>query len=355
MITEQQYSAARHCIECGIPFALFALPGRMEFRFLAASQVERIGVSGYGMVDDSFVIHEFDKYSDAIRIAGEYDEFTLFDANIAGCRRPLEAAVGYMVESDSYDDYCRNINEVIESLKASGGKTVMSRVKAVRSDCSPLDVACRYFQVHQHTMRYLYFTPLTGLWFGASPELLLEYSYSANTLSTIALAGTLAADSAGAWDKKNVEEHEFVTGYICGLFKSCGLEPVVGKAEERRFGAVKHLAHTVTAGGDVNVGEFMQKLSPTPALLGTPYEQALQHVKLYESRPRGCYGGWIGYFSADGLTAYVNLRCAQMAKEPGGKYIYNIFTGGGITALSSAPDEWNETECKAKTLIESII
>ena len=307
------------------------------------------------MVDDSFVIHEFDKYSDAIRIGGEYDEFTLFDADIAGCRGPLEAAVGYMVESDSYDDYCRNINEVIENLKASGGKTVMSRVKAVRSDSSPLDVACRYFQEHQHTMRYLYFTPLTGLWFGASPELLLEYSYCANTLSTIALAGTLAADSAGAWDKKNVEEHEFVTGYICGLFKSCGLEPVVGKAEERRFGAVKHLAHTVTASGDVNVGEFMQKLSPTPALLGTPYEQALQHVMLYESRPRGCYGGWVGYFSADSLTAYVNLRCAQVAKEPEGMYLYNIFTGGGITALSSAPDEWNETEYKAKTLIESII
>ena len=89
MITEQQYSAARHCIECGIPFALFALPGRMEFRFMAASQVERIGISGYGMVDDSLVIHEFDKYSDAIRIGGEYDEFTLFDADIAGCRGPL--------------------------------------------------------------------------------------------------------------------------------------------------------------------------------------------------------------------------------------------------------------------------
>lgn len=48
MITEQQYSAARHCIECGIPFALFALPGRMEFRFLAASKVERIEYPAMG-------------------------------------------------------------------------------------------------------------------------------------------------------------------------------------------------------------------------------------------------------------------------------------------------------------------
>ena len=70
-------------------------------------------------------------------------------------------------------DYIPAVNAVIDRLKERGGKSVISRTTCGSSDgIDWAAVAMRYFERYPATMRYLYFTPQTGYWLGASPELL---------------------------------------------------------------------------------------------------------------------------------------------------------------------------------------
>ena len=197
--------------------------------------------------------------------------------------------------STSRDSYSGNLQRLIDRLKASGGKTVYSRT--ICGDGRGIawsGVADSYFEAFPATFRYIYYTPETGSWLGASPELLLRRAAGSDVVETMALAGTRSDESRCGWDNKNIKEHDFVTKYISDTLARIGDSVVTGESHDVAYGAIRHLCHRISAhyGGDFI--EALNALSPTPALAGFPVSEAMENIERYESHRRGCYGGYVG-------------------------------------------------------------
>jgi isochorismate synthase len=88
------------------------------------------------------------------------------------------------------------------------------------------------------------------------------------------------------------------------------------------------------------------KLHPTPAVCGIPKENAKEMIREFEKHRRGDYTGYFGPVKTGDVSLFVNLRSAFVNNNK-----MFLFIGGGITADSKPEKEWDETELKAKTLL----
>ncbi|MDO4319804.1 MAG: chorismate-binding protein [Bacteroidales bacterium] len=252
--------------------------------------------------------------------------------------------------STTREYYIASVAGLIDRLKERGGKTVVSKV--IVGDAENVDwslAAERLFDEFPQAFCHIYYTPQTGGWLGATPELLLDVAHD-GTLSTMALAGTMPVE--GEWDHKNRDEHRMVVRFIVDCLRSLGAEPDVADTCELRYGAIKHLCTPISARvpQSVSISDILDMLSPTPAVAGYPREASIAEIAGCELHPRGCYAGYVAVSDDSGTHAFVNLRCARF--EPDGQYC--IYAGGGITADSDPAVEWKETEAKASSLINII-
>ncbi len=203
--------------------------------------------------------------------------------------------------------------------------------------------ACRLFPG-----RYiaLWHTPQTGTWLTVSPELLLS---GADGLQweTMALAGTKPLHSKRGWSEKEHYEHQYVVSHI----KDC-LEPFASsiKIEPTKEIEAGHVVHLITRfsfwkKAGCSITDLLSSLHPTPAVCGTPRDEALQVIAQNERKDRRYYAGYSGIWSKDGCRLYVTLRCAMIKKES-----LTLYAGGGILKDSNEQDEWEEILQKIQTI-----
>lgn len=254
------------------------------------------------------------------------------------------------LKSTDYNSYINRSTLLIDFLKANGGKVVLSKIYCGNHNISDYyKFMAKYFAALPQTFRYMYFTHQTGLWIGATPEILIKYDSNNQRLNTMSLAGTRRYSKINTdWDNKNIEEHNFVTNYIVEKLSSFNLNISVSPLESLRFGNnIEHLCSKIYA-KDVPsyiIGDIMDVLNPTPALAGYPLEMAISKIELYEDHSRICYGGYIALNSNNNIDAYVNIRCAHFDQSS-----FCIYSGGGFTKDSNPYDEWDEAENKIKIL-----
>lgn len=193
---------------------------------------------------------------------------------------------------------------------------------------------------------YLWSTPETGTWLGASPELLLQRT--AHELSTVALAGTLRnAPNLSDWGSKEIDEHRFVEEYIEAGIQDChytkeGPVPI-------QAGPVYHLSSTYRLDSKVNLSPLT--LHPGPALSGTPVLKSVEKIHQLEGRSRRYYAGFLGYIAPDKTyQLFVNLRCMQILEKE-----LALYAGGGITKDSQPEKEWAELQYKFSTLQSKLL
>ena len=248
------------------------------------------------------------------------------------------------------ETYINRVGELVKVLRKRGmSKTVISRVITVETPGFDwIQAAEDLWNAFPATFGYLFYTPSTGAWLGASPEKLIV-TFKPNHFTTHALAGTMPADVD--WNRKNYEEQQMVVDFIEDsleqmhvTYKEIGPKSLV-------YGSIKHLS-TVFSGELDNPEEqtvgLHDWLSPTPALSGLPREEAIDDIDEIEEHDRGCYGGYITLKSDEGVTSYVTIRCVQFDPRDGR---WAIYVGGGITPKSEPEAEWEETEAKASTLL----
>lgn len=311
------------CLAGRVPFAVYRLPG---------GSVRLVSPEEGG---DRFVVTPWcGRYDDGVSIGGV---------------APLQAMEVCDTSTDR-DDYLSSVAAIVANLRERGGKTVYSRV--VSGDASVIDwvgAADRLFDRFPDAFCHMFYTPRTGAWLGATPEILLSADPYGH-IETMALAGTLAGDAE--WDEKNRLEHEMVRTFIAETFTSSGITPDIDETGELRYGHIKHLCTRIRAtlphGADCAC--LLDALSPTPAVAGLPRGVAVDEIGRYERHKRGCYAGYISVSDHEGLHAYVNLRCVHF--DPHGRYC--VYAGGGITADSDPETEWRETAAKAAPLLEII-
>lgn len=252
--------------------------------------------------------------------------------------------------STSRSQHKEGVLSICNGLKELGrGKTVLSRVitgNGPACDCNLfwVEVARELFDTHDGCFRFIYFTPETGAWIGATPELLLKNDLSTGDASTMALAGTrLRVEDNKVWDNKNIYEHDMVVDYITDILRSSAATDIHMTERNLHYQLITHRCHDITFNmKGIDIASLLDRLSPTPALAGFPLEESLTRIACLEQHPRRCYGGYLAVHDSNNFEAYVNLRCAQFYDAD-----YCIYAGGGITADSDPDSEWIETEKKS--------
>lgn len=255
-------------------------------------------------------------------------------------------------------EYFEQIEHYLSDIrKGKLDKAILSRVVYAPKP-ENFDVLSCYEHIesaYPKALAYVFYHRESGLWMGATPELLLKKQEE--DIFTMALAGTQVRreDERYHWREKEIDEHEWVSDHIAEVFLAKGY--ALKEREERKTvesGPVAHLQTAFVFNEKVDSSSLKQligQLHPTPAIGGWPVEASLQCIHRYECYDRKYYAGILGEWSGEHhADLYVNLRCMQI----GGDKIA-IFVGGGITAASDPEEEWEETCIKSKTMADKIL
>lgn len=353
LIRNEVSKAVKKCMRQSIPFAVAFMPDSNECLFFAARETVELN-GGIPEGWNGFITAKF-ALGDSQNPIGIPAQLSVEDILASDSDQNINQSDSDSKgqESTRYADYCDIISNVVESFESIGTKVVISRLISNESAVHPLNVAEKYFSSFTACFRCLYYTPQTGLWIVATPEILLSYSATENRLRTMSLAGTRKVGE-NAWDVKNEMEHKLVTDYIAERLKSEGLEVNIGEPCELRFGVIEHLCNHIEASGEIDVMKLAMKLSPTPAVCGWPVDSAYAKIRNYERHDRGCYGSFIGIASDCEVNLFVNLRCARIIPQDNNSFQYEMYSGGGINKMSVAETEWTETEMKIGPLYKLV-
>jgi isochorismate synthase len=197
---------------------------------------------------------------------------------------------------------------------------------------------------------------------GASPELLV--ARRGRTVYANPLAGSAprfgdpAADRASAEEllgsSKDREEHAIVAEAVEeGLAPFCvelerDLEPTV-LATANVWHLSTRFSGTLSS-PQADALTLALALHPTPAVCGTPREEAASLIRALEPVARGGYAGPVGWVDADGDGVWaIALRCAELDGATA-----RLFAGAGIVADSIPHREFDETERKFRAFLDSL-
>lgn len=241
-------------------------------------------------------------------------------------------------------DHLNTVNAAIEAIRSEElEKVVVSRSEFWTTPLAPERLFQSKCEMYPDAMVYLLAHPESGVWLGASPELLLQRR--GNEFETVSLAGT-KSNLNGEWTEKDRREQELVTDFITHRLRSVGAQGVKQlAAEDRKYGAIQHLESRILFSSAVDEASWLKELHPTPAVGGAPRNKALEFIETNEIQDRGYYTGYLGWSQKAESNYFVNLRCMQCFADG-----FRLFAGGGIVSGSDAVGEWEETQAKIETI-----
>lgn len=307
-----------------------------------------------GFHKNSFVIAPFfSKEVEVISIPKE-NELPIEDFDILIQKEQLFndfSIYDFPEQSTTKEKHIATITQVIRKIRDKElEKCVISRVISEKGKISLTDTFKNLSEAYPEAFIFLYHTPYSGTWIGASPELLM--SYHDEQLDSMALAGTRKRGVQGKWSEKNIYEHEIVSSYILDTLRNKGIRAIKEDTKTIAAGPVEHLmtkVHASSVNGN-EVFDILKNLSPTPALSGYPRDKSIEIISGLEEFKRGFYGGYCGWFDSKGeFDFFVNLRSMRVEAER-----YCVFVGGGIVASSEPETEWIETQRKSETILSQL-
>lgn len=339
-------------------FALFRLPFRQKCT-LMLQKAHSASSSGIGSLDTSagFVIAPFDTASlptlivkpDVVKhFSSSAIPRHLSDTLSSCCHRNSTPDPVY---SPTREDYSADFAKFHQRLLDNDFYKLVLARKAVDprdTAVSPTELFSRACQFYPRLFIALFSAPQCGTWLVATPELLVNRN--GNRCHTMSLAGTMAyqGDSHPEWNKKNIDEQQFVTSYILDMISPFTKNITVNGPHTVRAGELLHLRSQITFTDDTGApsSAIIGALHPTPAVCGLPKQPAMRFILDNEYSPRDYYSGFCGPSDSNGITRlFVSLRCMRLCHNS-----YELFAGGGILKASTEESEWNETESKMSTM-----
>jgi menaquinone-specific isochorismate synthase len=232
---------------------------------------------------------------------------------------------------------------------------------------------------------------------GASPELLIErrgsYVASHPLAGTIGRSGDLATDEALiagllASPKERREHAYVIEGLRRTLGPVCDSLDVPGKPTVLELRNVSHLAtrlrgvlsavpdgsaepggspsgpgqpwaQSVPSGAEPahpglcvpSALQLVARVHPTPAVGGTPTDEAVAYISEVEGFDRGRYAGPVGWMDARGDGSWaIGLRSADVDGNHA-----SIYAGAGVVAGSRPGTELAETQLKLQALLAALV
>jgi isochorismate synthase len=343
-------------IPAGWSFACWQLPGESHIRVMASPTSRVIqGVPDDILASPGYLIVPFDVADEktvwipaTVTHQCHVDDFTPDRLDLSMPDVPCVDASEEM--SASFHHQC--VDELVKNIRRHHlSKVILSRRASFGFDVQHARSAfMRLCKIYHQACVFWFYTSETGMWMGATPELLLSGDHT--RLTTVALAGTRSSATpvSTPWNHKEIEEQGMVTRFIHDVLRRQGVADVTTQGPfTANAGGVSHLKTEFSFAADPSMhslGQLLMDLHPTPAVCGLPKQQALEAIRAIEPHSRGYYGGFQGQTGTQPSAYYVSIRCMKMHNAN-----VTLYVGGGITASSVAADEWHETELKAQTLL----
>ena len=198
----------------------------------------------------------------------------------------------------------------------------------------------------------------------ASPETLVRLKDG--TLSTFPIAGSRPRGSDTEEDQvlekelladeKELSEHNMLVDLgrnDLGKISEYGSVKVTDYMRIQRYSRIMHITSEVE--GKLKKGkdafDAIEAILPAGTLSGAPKIRACEIIEELEKGPRGIYGGAIGYIDFTGnMDTCIAIRMAVKKKDK-----VFVQAGGGIVADSNPEKEYEESENRAKAVIEAIM
>lgn len=186
---------------------------------------------------------------------------------------------------------------------------------------------------------------------GATPETL--FRRKKNVVFSEAIAGTRPRgtneDALARELKSSTKDHRefhFVKKFIENALLPLSSQLNWQEDQILRTTSVQHLYNKAfaTLTSDFTDQKLLTALHPTPAVCGTPTQEALKVLHSLEPFQRGWYSGAIGWLGTKGADIAVGIRSALLTNS-----CLKVFAGAGIVQGSSALKEWEELEAKIAT------
>lgn len=156
-------------------------------------------------------------------------------------------------------------------------------------------------------------------------------------------------------DEKELSEHNMLVDLArndIGRISKYGGVHVTEYKKINRYSRIMHMASEVEGfiREDRDALDAIKSVFPAGTLSGAPKLRACEIIQKIEKEARGVYGGAIGYIDFSGnMDTCIAIR---MAVKQNGRVC--VQTGAGIVADSIAEMEYEETENKARAVIEAL-
>lgn len=334
-------------VQNGRAVALWRLPNQTNYNGISSNNFEH----AKGQNKEGFCFMPFEKNESGFFIPADYIiEFSKeqFEKEI-----PTKY-FGNLNRSTSFTEveFVTAISKVKAQMNSGElSKVVLSRNRFITLP-TKFEVISFYKKLcdaYPHAFVFLVALPETGIWVGASPEILLQAN--GQNMETVALAGTLRPGGESVWTEKEEQEQEIISQYISQkLHEENIFNFKMGKTETISIGQLKHLS----TGFSFNTNRYWWpiacSLHPTPAVCGYPQSKSYEQIHKLEPHHRGFYSGFCGPCNNQGSThLYVNIRFMRLHLKEA-----ELFAGAGITRQSDPYAEWKETEAKLQAIQQFI-
>jgi anthranilate synthase component 1 len=199
---------------------------------------------------------------------------------------------------------------------------------------------------------------------GASPETMVRLD-SDGTMTVRPLAGTrprgktpeqdLALEKELLADPKERSEHVMLIDLgrnDVGRVSQIGSVELVRKFEIERYSHVMHIVSEVRGKVPSTTPplEVARAAFPAGTLSGAPKVRAMQIIRELEARPRGIYGGAIGWIGGGGdLDLAIAIRTMVCKGDT-----FEVTAGAGVVEASDPQSEADETRNKARGVLCAI-
>lgn len=254
------------------------------------------------------------------------------------------------IASISYTPNFATWEKQIEKFKKSKvlEKVVLSRIKTItyRSKIDPFMIYNHLRKTCKNATPFLFLLNEEEAFLGATPELLYKKNHL--FIETEALAGTAVISQKEALlrSEKDIEEFLIVKKAIHEMLQKISHPfPFDEKFFLKETHSLCHLHYPFKAilKEPIKDETLVEMLHPTPAIGGSPREEALSFIFDTETHDRGYFCGTLANITDKHSQVYVGIRSSLIQKNK-----MHIFTGAGIVKNSNAKSEWEELENKTR-------
>lgn len=261
---------------------------------------------------------------------------------------------------ERYEEMVVRAKEYIESGDIF--QVVLSKRYPVTFSGSPLEFYQRLRLMNPSP--YMYYLKFGArLLAGSSPEMLMRIE--GNSIDTFPIAGTRPLTGVRkrdqelrrelAQDPKELAEHVMLVDLARNdLGKVCDYGTVRVREFMRihRYSHVQHIVSHVTGRlrADKDRFDAFRAAFPAGTVSGAPKIRAMEIINELEQTPRGPYAGAVGYLSFNANADFA-ITIRTLVAEANQGYVQ---TGAGIVADSDPRREWEETEHKARALLQAM-